>query len=147
MFPHFQRAPWSWDAAREAHNDYLELLIGAGAIGFALLAWFFFAVVTRLYRGIRALPPDVLPVGAALTAGMAALAFQEFFDFNLQIPAVAILMTLFLALAFRLVAATRLSEPAPQPVGIKRWAMPAGLCAAAVAIGIVALVQPKIPYP
>ncbi|MGC1343167.1 MAG: O-antigen ligase family protein, partial [Candidatus Binataceae bacterium] len=147
VFPHFQRAPWSWDAAREAHNDYLELLIGAGAVGFALLAWFFFAVVTRLYRGIRALPPDVLPVGAALTAGMAALAFQEFFDFNLQIPAVAILMTLFLALAFRLVAATRLSEPAPQPVGIRRWAMPAGLCAAAVAIGIVALVQPKIPYP
>ena len=147
VFPHFQQAPWSWEAAREAHNDYLELLIGAGAVGFGLLAWFFIAVVTRLYRGIRALPPDVLPVGAALTAGMAALAFQEFFDFNLQIPAVAVLMTLFLALAFRLVAATRLGEPAPQPAGIKRWAMPAGLSAAAVAIGIVALAQPKFPYP
>lgn len=147
VFPHFQQAPWSWEGAREAHNDYLELLIGAGAFGFVLLAWFFVAVVTRLYRGIRALPPDVLPVGAALTAGMAALAFQEFFDFNLQIPAIAILMTLFLALAFRLVAATRLSEPAPQPVGIKRWAMPAGLSAAAIVLGIAALAQPKFPYP
>ncbi len=147
VFPHFQQAPWSWEAAREAHNDYLELLIGAGAVGFGLLAWFFVAVVTRLYRGIRALPPDVLPVGAALTAGMAALAFQEFFDFNLQIPAVAILMTLFLALAFRLVAATRLNEPAPQPAGAKRWAMPAALSGAAIALGIVALLQPKIPYP
>ncbi|MGH7780006.1 MAG: O-antigen ligase family protein [Candidatus Binataceae bacterium] len=147
VFPHFQRAPWSWEAAREAHNDYLELLIGAGAIGFALFAWFFAAVILRLYRGIRALPPDVLPVGAALTAGMAALAFQEFFDFNLQIPAVALLMTLFLALAFRLVAATRRSEPAEQPAGFARWAMPAGLTTAAVAIGVVALMQPAIPYP
>ncbi|MGC1678122.1 MAG: O-antigen ligase family protein [Candidatus Binataceae bacterium] len=147
VFPHFQQAPWSWEAAREAHNDYLELLIGAGAVGFALLGWFFIAVIRRLYRGIRALPPDVLPVGAALTAGMAALAFQEFFDFNLQIPAVAILMTLFLALAFRLVAATRLGEPAPQPVGVKRWAMPAALSATAIGIGIAALAQPKIPYP
>jgi O-antigen ligase/Flp pilus assembly protein TadD len=147
IFPHFQRAPWSWQAAREAHNDYLELLIGTGAIGFALLAWFFIAVIIRLYRGIRALPPDVLPIGAALTAGMAALAFQEFFDFNLQIPAVAVLMTLFLALAFRLVAATRLSEPAQQPAGVKRWAMPAGLSTLALAIGIIVLMQPKVPYP
>ncbi|HUY27490.1 MAG TPA: O-antigen ligase family protein [Candidatus Binataceae bacterium] len=147
VFPHFQRAPWSWQAAREAHNDYLELLIGAGAVGFALLAWFFAAVITRLYRGLRALPPDVLPVGGALTAGMAAMAFQEFFDFNLQIPALAILLTLFLALAFRLVAATRLAEPAPQPAGLRRWAMPAGVSAAALAIAVVALGQPKVPYP
>jgi O-antigen ligase/tetratricopeptide (TPR) repeat protein len=147
IFAHYKKPPWMANSIREAHNDYLELLASTGVLGFGLLGWFLVAVGVRLYRGIRVLPPDILPVGAALTAGMSAMAFQEFFDFNLQIPANAILLTLLMALAFRLVAMTRQSNPEPRPRSLRTMALPIGTAAAAAAIAVVAVFQPKTPYP
>ncbi len=147
IFAHYKTPPWMENSIREAHNDYLELLASAGVLGFGLLGWFLVAVGVRLYRGIRALPPDILPVGAALTAGMAAMAFQELFDFNLQIPANAILLTLLMALAFRLVAMTRQSNPEPRPRTLRTLAPPIGTAAAAAVIAVIAMYQPKVPYP
>jgi O-antigen ligase/tetratricopeptide (TPR) repeat protein len=147
LFEHYKTPPAMANSIREAHNDYLELLASTGIAGFGLLAWFLIAVGLRLYRGIRALPPDILPVGAALTAGMTAMAFQEFFDFNLQIPANAILLTLLMAMAFRFVAMTRNANPEPQPRTLRTLAFPVGASLAAVAVGIFALFQPKVPYP
>jgi O-antigen ligase/tetratricopeptide (TPR) repeat protein len=147
IFAHYKTPPWMVNSIREAHNDYLELLASTGVLGFGLLGWFLVAVGVRLYRGIRALPPDILPVGAALTAGLSAMAFQEFFDFNLQIPANAILLTLLMALAFRLVAMTRQSNPEARPRTLRTVALPVGTAAAAAVIALVALLQPKVPYP
>jgi len=147
LFPHYKTPPYMANEIREAHNDYLELLASTGFIGFALLGWFLVAVGGRLYRGIRALPPDILPVGAALTAAMTAMAFQEFFDFNLQIPANAILLTLLLALAFRLVAMTRLENPVQQSRTVRTWLFPMGVAAVAAVVGLLTVVQPKVPYP
>jgi O-antigen ligase/tetratricopeptide (TPR) repeat protein len=147
LFDHYKTPPWMANSIREAHNDYLELLVSTGVLGFGLLGWFLIAVGVRLYRGIRALPPDILPVGAALSAGMAAMAFQEFFDFNLQIPANAILLTLLMALAFRLVAMTRLSNPEQRPRTLRTLAPPVGAAVAAVLVAVVAICQPKVPYP
>jgi O-antigen ligase/Tfp pilus assembly protein PilF len=147
LFPHYKTPPYMANEVREAHNDYLELLAGTGVLGFGLLAWFLGAVVIRLYRSMRALPPDILPVGAALTAAMTAMAFQEFFDFNLQIPANAILLTLLMALAFRLVAMTRLNDPVQQPRNVRTWILPMGGAAAAAIVALLAILQPKVPYP
>jgi O-antigen ligase/tetratricopeptide (TPR) repeat protein len=147
IFAHYKTPPWMDNSIGEAHNDYLELLVSTGIVGFGLLAWFLVSVGLRLYRGIRALPPDILPVGAALTAGMTAMAFQEFFDFNLQIPANAILLTLLMALAFRLVAMTRLTNPESKPRTLRNLALPIGTAVAAVLVGVIAILQPKIPYP
>lgn len=144
-FPHYQSPPWNPDEVRETHNDYLELLVSAGAIGFGLLVWFFAAVARRLYRGLRALPPEVLPVAAALAA-TSAMAFQEFFDFNLQIPANAILFAILLGLVMRLVA-TRLEDAAVAPDRSYLRALAGAVTVTAVVLSVVAVGQSKVPYP
>jgi O-antigen ligase/tetratricopeptide (TPR) repeat protein len=147
LFPHYKTPPYMANEIREAHNDYLELLASTGVLGFGLLAWFLGAVAIRLYRGLRALPPDILPIGAALTAALTAMAFQEFFDFNLQIPANAILLTLLMALAFRLVAMTRLDDPAQQSRTVRARLLPMGVAAVAAIVAVFTVLQPKVPYP
>jgi O-antigen ligase len=147
VFPHYQSPPWKPSAVYEAHNDYLELLVSAGAIGFILCAWFFAAIDWRLYRGLRALPPDVLAVAAALIAAMSAMAFQEFFDFNLQIPANAVLLALLLALAMRLIATARLEQVEAAPPRRSRLVLAGSVTAVAMLLALVALGQDLVPYP
>jgi O-antigen ligase/tetratricopeptide (TPR) repeat protein len=146
-FAHFQSPPWNPNQVREAHNDYLELLVSAGVIGFGFLAWFFTAAARRLYRGLPNLPADVLPVAAALLAGMGAMAFQEFFDFNLQIPAVAFLFTLIFAMAMRLVVVARLDRVEAAPSRSQLRVIAATAAAAVIVVSILAVGQNKIPYP
>ena len=74
-----------------AHNDYLQLLIEAGWIGFiAVLAGFFIFMWKHASRIRRLdLHNDPLRFFLAVGAfsGLISLAFHSFFDFNLQIPA------------------------------------------------------------
>lgn len=145
VFPHYRTPPWNENYAREAHNDYLELLTGGGIIGSGLLLWFFAAIGTRLYRGLKQLPPEVLPVAAALLSAMAAMAFQEFFDFNLQIPANAALFTILMALVMRLIAAQRLETASADVKPRRKYAL--AVSAAAAILSVAAVAQGKIPYP
>jgi O-antigen ligase/tetratricopeptide (TPR) repeat protein len=145
-FPRYQSPPWNPSEVRETHNDYLELLVSAGAIGFGTLAWFFATVARRLYLGLRELPPEVLPVAAALAAAMSAMAFQEFFDFNLQIPANAILFTILLGLAMRLIA-TRLEDAAVAPDRSYLRARAGAVTVVAVVLSALAVGENKVPYP
>jgi len=71
-----------------AHNDYVQVLVETGLIGFAAVVWF----IVEVYRGglcnmdgwnrdwSRAL-------GLAVLVGFTGLLVHSFFDFNLQIPA------------------------------------------------------------
>lgn len=117
LFPRYQRPPWIPFFYREAHNDYLELIAETGIIGFGLLAWFFWWVGRRLLRGFPLLSSKVIPVYAALVAALGSMAFHEFFDFNLQIPANAVLCTLLLAIALRL---TKFGAHSSR-FGVRRW--------------------------
>jgi len=146
VFPHYQSPPWSAAAVRETHNDYLELLSSAGVVGFGLVLWFFAAVGWRLYKGLRMLPPEVLPLATALLAAIGAMAFQEFFDFNLQIPANAILLTILIALLARLVVVPRVEEGR---VSGRRTTkvLAAVVIPATIVLAILALRQDKVPYP
>jgi len=146
IFPQYQSPPWNPSEVRETHNDYLEILVTAGAIGFGMLAWFFAAVASRLYQGLRELPPEVLPVAAALAAAMSAMAFQEFFDFNLQIPANAILFTILLGLAMRLIA-IRLEDAAVAPRRSSVRALAGAVTVVAVVLSTLAVGENKVPYP
>jgi O-antigen ligase len=74
-----------------AHNDYLQLLIESGWIGFvAVLCGFLIFMGKSAYR-IKHMDPHKDPMRFFLAAGafsgLVSLAFHSFFDFNLQIPA------------------------------------------------------------
>jgi len=75
-----------------AHNDYLQLLVEMGALGFATLLWFlltlFYSALKKLKRG----PPNAnTAVTLAATLGISGILVHSFVDFNLQIPANAAL--------------------------------------------------------
>lgn len=83
-----------------AHNDYLEFLVELGWIGYVPLATLVFYALymaaraiavrqTQLYRGL----------GFGALMGLVSLLIHSFVDFNLQIPANALLFVVLLALA------------------------------------------------
>ncbi len=147
IFPRYQSPPWSPVSVREAHNDYLEMAAETGMAGIALMVWFFLTAGIRIYRGLRAMSSEVVPVVAALIAGLAAIAVQEFFDFALQVPANAVLFTIFVAVAVRLSGGVRAdgSEPKYAASRVRCFAALTGL--AAIILAAAALAQNKTPYP
>ena len=92
------------------HDDYLNCLDDYGLIGFALAMFFVFAVTLSLCARTRTAPGwrDRVLVGAALTA-WAALLVHSFLDFNMHIPANAMLLFALAGMGLR----RRADEEAP----------------------------------
>jgi O-antigen ligase len=81
-----------------AHNDYLQVLADCGIVGGAIALWFLVVVWRAIASSIKA--HDALLRWQALgaSAGIFALLVHSLFDFNLQIPANALLFLLLLAI-------------------------------------------------
>lgn len=96
----------------EAHNDYLQLLVEGGSVGFALMIWF---LVLVFRNGIRKIDDWTLKydgaVSLAAILGCSGILVHSFVDFNLQIPANAALFYTLCA-----IAATSTNFTSPQRV-------------------------------
>jgi O-antigen ligase len=97
----------------QAHNDYLEVLLEGGLVGFALLAWLSIAYLTRVRRRMRRLGAGDRLVALGILVGVAALSVHAFFDFNHQMPANALLFVAMCALLVPSGSAPRTIEEAP----------------------------------
>jgi O-antigen ligase len=86
------------DSWFELHNDYLDIYVAGGLVAVALTAWLVVAFGHRAARVVRAAAASgqLLP-SLGLVLGLLALAVHEFVDFNLQIPANALLFVVIAA--------------------------------------------------
>jgi O-antigen ligase len=87
-----------------AHNDYLQLLIEAGWIGFIALLTGFSIFMWKSASRIRRLDLHYDPLRYFLAvgafSGLISLAFHSFFDFNLQIPANCVYFVTLMAILY-----------------------------------------------
>lgn len=81
------------------HNDYLEVYVAGGLIGAALATWLTLAFLIRVLRSLKQESArDRLLPAMGLMLGLFAMAAHEAVDFNLQIPANALLFVVIAAL-------------------------------------------------
>jgi O-antigen ligase len=76
-----------------AHNDYLQLLAELGLVGFVIIAALAFYVVRTAVRGaVKSSDPAARYFAVACTGALAAILLHSLADFNLYIPANAMLL-------------------------------------------------------
>jgi O-antigen ligase len=76
-----------------AHNDYLQILVELGVIGFAIVATLVIAVLAHAIRALRrAANYDAHALAIACSGALVAILVHSTADFNLYIPANAMLV-------------------------------------------------------
>jgi O-antigen ligase len=97
----------------QAHNDYLQLLVEMGVLGFATMIWFAVTVYIRAFKKIGDWTSDI---GGAVTLacvlGFTGILIHSALDFNLQVPANAAL--------FYVLCTIAAAEPFVQPARKRR---------------------------
>jgi len=99
VFPNYQQ-PDIWDHYYHAHNDYLEFTSESGLIGvlpLALALLYCLLLTIRTMRQRRS--PLMLGMAFAAFMGMLSILIHSTVDFNLQIPANAVMFLLLMSLA------------------------------------------------
>jgi len=87
IYPHFSTLSTNLKVGM-AHNDYLQLLVEMGAVGFAIAVWFLVALFRSALRKINHLQSATnAAVTLAALLGISGILVHSFVDFNLQIPA------------------------------------------------------------
>ena len=98
-YPQF-RSFYTNQTVNRAHNDYLELLTDTGILGFGVGIWFLVAALRPAVRKARTWSADVNGA-VALTAlvGISGILVHSLVDFNLHVPANALLVYVLCAVA------------------------------------------------
>jgi len=83
-----------------AHNDYLQLLTECGFVGFGLMAWALVATLRHLFsKFANHADWEAAAIGSSLTAGIVAFLLHSLVDFNMHIPANALMFCQLLSVA------------------------------------------------
>jgi uncharacterized protein (TIGR04206 family) len=91
VYPQF-RSFYTNFFVNEAHNDYAQLLVETGLLGFAVMVWFIVILYRRAMSKIGDWTSNVSSATTlACALGVIGILVHSFFDFNLQIPANAAL--------------------------------------------------------
>jgi O-antigen ligase len=115
VFPVYNRSLASDKTVDHAHNDYLQLLIETGWIGFIAMAGAFLTFLVKSARRIKKLDYNrdplrfYLAVGAF--SGLISMGVHSLVDFNLQIPANCLYFVVLMAV---LSASGAQNKPAPE---------------------------------
>lgn len=87
-------------AVNYAHNDYLQLLTECGFAGFGLMAWALVATLRHLLsRFANHEDWEIATLGSSLAAGISAFLLHSLVDFNMHIPANALMFSLLMTIA------------------------------------------------
>ncbi|MGB6960945.1 MAG: O-antigen ligase family protein, partial [Candidatus Acidiferrum sp.] len=147
LFTRYVSPPWSpFFFYRQAHNDYLQFAAENGLIALLALGWLFWRLLGRIGTAMRSGDPRKWPLLAAVVAAVIATALHELVDFNLHVPANAVLLAVLLGLGLRL------ATPASSD-GEERgwWPVPrvllAVVAAGALALMFIAFGQKDVSYP
>jgi O-antigen ligase len=91
VYPQF-RSFYSDLVVNEAHNDYLQFLAETGICGSLIILWFLGIVCRNSLWKIRYWPANINgAVGLAALISMTGILVHSFVDFNLQVPANALM--------------------------------------------------------
>jgi O-antigen ligase len=84
----------------EAHDDYLQLLIETGALGFCVMLWFLCTMYSHAAKKLAGWPSNLNgTLALAAMLGCTGILVHSFVDFNLHIPANAAIFYTLCALA------------------------------------------------
>ena len=112
VYPQF-RSFYTNFFVNQAHNDYLQLLVEMGVLGFGTMIWFLVVLYRRSVSKIANWTSDVSgAVTLACILGFTGILVHSTVDFNLQIPANAAL--------FYVVCTVAAADPFAQPMRKRR---------------------------
>lgn len=147
LFTRYSAPPWSqFFYYREAHNDYVQFVAEGGLLAALALCWLLARLLGRIGGAMRRGDPRKWPLLAAVIAGALATALHEAVDFNLHVPANAVLLAVLFGLGLRL------ATPASADSDAQGWRPVPRPLLALVAAGAVALIalacgQQDVAYP
>lgn len=120
-----------------AHNDYAQALAEGGIVGAVLVAAVVVLLVIRLRAFVRGAPSPMRPLDAGCWAALAGLAVHTCFDWNLHVPANALLASVIAGLALSSVTGGGTAAKADRPsrqIGNRIAAIGLGIACVAAAV-------------